>query len=164
MPPVSTDRIRPKPWNHNLPITTLMVGPINRERGAAMTEKKKLLGVLSAVVVGAGTVAAASSAQATVGVPDSLVASVKTADAFEAAIATGNEAELRAFLQNHPTSELTLQALDKLLVLVGNGHGNDSRGDNGMHGINNANQHGRQSPNSANPENANERALDPSIY
>jgi hypothetical protein len=126
-----------------------------------MSEKKKLIGVLSAVIVGAA--AAGPPANATVGVPDT-AAAVSAAGSYQAAVVKGDESELRAFLQNHPTSELTPQALDQLLILVGNGHGNDRRGDNGQHGINNANSHDRQSPNHANPENANERALDASIY
>jgi hypothetical protein len=129
-----------------------------------MAEKKKLLGVLSAVIVGAGAVATASTAGATVNVPESAIASIQAAGPVQSAVMTGSEAELRAFLQDHPTSELTPDVLDRLLVLVGNGHGNEARGDNGLGGIHNANEHGRQSPSHANPENANERALDPSIY
>ena len=129
-----------------------------------MAEKKKLLSVLSAVVVGAGTAAAMTPAQATVSIPESVTTSIKSAATIEAAVATGSESELRAFLQNDPTGELTPQALDQLLILVGNGRGNDMRGDNGMNGISNANEHGRQGPYNANPAKANERALDTSIY
>lgn len=128
-----------------------------------MSQNKKLLGVLSAVIVGAGAAVAAVPANAAVGTPETALTTIAAAGDVQSAVLNGTEADLRAYLQNNPTSELTPEVLDRLLILVGNGRGNDQRGDNGMNGISNANEHGRQSPNNASP-NANERALDTSIY